>query len=403
MDKRKENEIELLQTLVNRKGMQNILDTASRSLENPLFVCDLGYQIICRSDRGACCDEFWENVRHHSYGFPEQIGQIIRSGGFAEIGASDEPLILQYKFTPVPFLAACIRDGAHVLGYVCVYGYIRPFQEQDKELLILLCRVLSYEFLYYGLSASDKIPYYTLLSDLLAGALTDKEELECRLQRLKLSLPKSLVCAVVRFPEQTAQATVSYIREVLLHRLTYALGIVCQNHLVLLLPEAVPEKGMLESSLSSYEGNVDYQIGVSSPIANLLDLKRYYEQSLQAIRIAGLLKLKNRQHLFQKLSVYQILFYAGKETNLKHLCHPAVLEMQSYDRQHHTEYLKDLTLYLSCGKNIKKAAKQAGVHKNSMYYRISRLEDKFFLSLGDDDTCFALQLSLKILEILSIS
>ena len=91
MDKRKENEIELLQTLVNRKGMQNILDTASRSLENPLFVCDLGYQIICRSDRGACCDEFWENVRHHSYGFPEQIGQIIRSGGFAEIGASDEP------------------------------------------------------------------------------------------------------------------------------------------------------------------------------------------------------------------------------------------------------------------------------------------------------------------------
>lgn len=74
--------------------------------------------------------------------------------------------------------------------------------------------------------------------------------------------------------------------------------------------------------------------------------------------------------------------------------------MQHYDRQHHTEYVKDLELYLSCGKNINQAARKACVHKNSMYYRISKMEEKFGFSLADEETCFSLQLSLKILKLL---
>lgn len=77
-----------------------------------------------------------------------------------------------------------------------------------------------------------------------------------------------------------------------------------------------------------------------------------------------------------------------------------MLNMQAYDRQHHTEYLKDLELYLACGKNINKAAQKACVHKNSMYYRISKMEEKFSFSLTDEETCFSLQLSLKILQLL---
>lgn len=403
MKNRNEQEMKLLHALVNRNGMQDIVDTASEIFGNPVFVCDLGYKIICHSDRDAVHDDFWEYVKNHSYSLPEQIAQIMRTGDFANIYATDEPLIGKYEFTSPPFLAARIRDGSQVLGHVCVYGCVRPFEKEDSELLILLCKILSYEMLYRGLSASYKIPYYTLLTDLLDGTLTGQEELQYRLQCLKLSFPEPVLCAAVCFPGETAQAAVFYIRETLLQKLPRTLCIVYENHLLLLCPESAQKKGLLETCLSGYEGNIDYQIGVSNPLSSLLELKRHYEQALQAVQIARLLKLEGRLHLFQKLSVYQILLYAKKEMDLKFLCHPAVLEMQSYDQQHHTEYLTDLALYLSCGKNINKAAQQACVHKNSMYYRISRLEEKFSLSLADEETCFSLQLSLKILELLAVS
>ena len=185
-----------------------------------------------------------------------------------------------------------------------------------------------------------------------------------------------------------------------MQKLHHSLCIVYKDQLVLLIPETALENQLLEKSLSGYETNIDYKVGVSNPVLDLMDLHIYYEQAQNAVDIAKLLRLEERFCLYHRLYVYQILLFAKKETDLRFLCDPAILEMQAYDRQHHTDYLHDLALYLECGKNINKTAKQACVHKNSMYYRISKLEEKFSISLTDEDTCFSLQLSLKILRLL---
>lgn len=396
----KEKETKLLHALIERNGIQHIIDTASEVFGNPLFVCDLGYKIICYSDHDAIYDDFWEHMKNHNYSIPEQISQIMRTGDFAKIYASDDTRIGRYPFAESPFLAARIRDGSHVLGHICVYGCRQPFHEQDRDLLVLLCKVISYEMLYRGISTPLKIPYYTLLTDLLEGTLTDKEELNMRLQCLKISLPPKMHLAVVSFKSRIVQASIFYIREHIIQKLRYSLGIVYKENLILLLPEKALEDRMLEKILSTYNTNIDYKIGISNPFSDITGLKIHYEQAFHAIQIAELLKLEDRLCLYQNLYIYQILLYAKKETDLRYLCSPAVLNMQAYDRQHHTEYLKDLELYLACGRNMNKTTQKACVHKNSMYYRISKMEEKFSFSLSDEDTCLYLQLSLKILQLL---
>lgn len=396
-----EKETMLLEALIDRKGMQEIVDKAAAAFENPVFVCDLGCKIICYSDHDADLDGFWEQMKQNSYSIPEQISQIMRTGDFARIYATDMPRIGQYPFAESQFLAARIRDGSKPMGHVCVYGCRRAFREEDLELLILLCKILSYEMLYRGLSAPLKIPYFSLLSDLLEGRIAEKTELTMRLQCMKLSLPVQPFLAVIDFKDPMVQAVASYIREYLLQKLPDSLGIVYKNQLLLLISKKTLDQHGLEQNLASYEDNLDYRIGVSNPVTDLMKLKVNYEQALNSIRIGALLKLPERLCSYRRLYVYQILLYAGKETKLEYLCDPAVLDMYDYDRQHHTEYLKDLELYLSCGKNINKTAKLACVHKNSMYYRISKLEEKFSLSLSDEETCFSLQLSLKILKLMN--
>lgn len=395
-----EKETRLLRALIDRKGMQNIIDTASQVFGNPVFVCDLGYKILCYSDHDASFDSFWEYLRECSYSMPQQVSQIMRTGDFARIYASDQPRIGKYSFAPSPFLAARIRGESHPLGHVCVYGCSRPFTEEDKELIILLCKILSYEILYRGLSAPLQIPYFSLLTDLLEGNLTDEEELETRIKCLKISIPLKPRLVVISFKSPTVQAVISYIREYLLQKQPHTMGILYKDALLLLLPESSFREHSLEKILADYEENIDYRIGVSNVIIHLTDLKIYYEQAVNSIKIGELLKLEGRLCVYQDLYFYQILLIAKKEIDLKFLCHPALLEMQEYDQKHHTEYLQDLELYLKSGKNINKAAKAACVHKNSMYYRISKMEEKFSISLADEDTCFSLQISLKILQLL---
>lgn len=396
-----EKEILLLQALIERKGLQNIADTAAQVFGNPVFISDLGYKILCCSQHTSAFDSFWEYLQSSSYSLPEQIAQIMRSGDFSKIYTSDQPLVGQYSFAPSPFLAARIRGQSQPLGHVCVYGCQKPFQEVDKKLIVLLAKVLSYEMVYRGLSASLQIPYYSFLTDLLEGRLTDSKELEARKKYLKITLPASSRLVLIRFQTPMVQTVVSYLREYLLQKLPHCLGIVYKEELLLLMPESSFQKNSIEKILSSYQENIDYRIGVSNSITRLQDLNVYYQQAAAAIKIGNLLKSENRFCMYQDFILYQLLFLAKKELDLTFLCHPALLEMQEYDRKNHTEYIQDLELYLKCGKNINKAAKEACVHKNSMYYRISRLEEKFSISLADEDTCFYLQISLKILQLLN--
>lgn len=395
-----EKEQKLLKTLIDRGGMQYILDTASEVFGNPLFVCDLGYKIICCSDRDADYDDLWKHVKDYGYSLPEQILEIMRTGDLARIYGSDEARTGKYPFASCPFLAERIRDGNHLLGHICVYGCRQPFGDRDQELLNLLCRILSREMLYEGISSPLKIPYYTLLADLLEGTLTDREELKLRLKCLKLTLPSRMYLAVGSFQNQMLKVSAHYFLEYLTQKLPGSLGIIYKDQVLLLLPEQALENQLLERALDSCREHMDCRIGISYPFSDAISLKLHYEQALSALQIARLLKLEGRLYRYQKLYIYQLLLYARKETDLQFLCEPAVLEMQAYDRQHHTEYLNDLKLYLDCGKNINKTAQKACVHKNSMYYRISKMEEKFGFSLADEETCLSLQISLKILKLL---
>lgn len=400
MNRYEEKEGRILKSLIERKGMQHIVDTAAEAFGNPVFVCDLGYKIVCHSHRECAVDAFWNTMKEHRYSLPEQIAQIVRTGDFEKIYSMDEPRVGRYAFAEHPFLAARIRDGGHVMGHICVYASSAPLQEEDGDLLVLLCKVVSYEMLYRGISTPCEIPYHTLMVDLLEGALAEPQELQMRLECLNLTLPKSMRLLVVDFKSTAVQPAIFYIRESLMRQMPRALSIVYREQLILLTPEDILSNPSFQEGLAGYEANLDYRIGVSDPFEGLANLRIYYRQAVDAIRTSDALHLEDRLCPYSRLKIYRLLICAGKETDLKFLCDPVVLKMRDYDAQYHTEYLRDLELYLSCGKSISQAAQRACVHKNSMYYRISRMEDLFDLSFDDEEACFSLRLSLKILRLL---
>ena len=77
--------------------------------------------------------------------------------------------------------------------------------------------------------------------------------------------------------------------------------------------------------------------------------------------------------------------------------------MDSTQNQKHGNSGSDLTAtlsaYIRCGFNVSKAAKKLNIHRQSMIYRLHRIEDLTGLSLSDPDNIYLLWTALRVLNL----
>jgi sugar diacid utilization regulator len=88
----------------------------------------------------------------------------------------------------------------------------------------------------------------------------------------------------------------------------------------------------------------------------------------------------------------------GEGLTIHDFCLSTVFDICEYDRYSGTDYRVSLMAYLSSGCNLRVAAETIGVHRNTLAYRIKRLEEQFGISLTDADTRFELLFSFTALE-----
>ena len=75
------------------------------------------------------------------------------------------------------------------------------------------------------------------------------------------------------------------------------------------------------------------------------------------------------------------------------LYHPSIDLIRKHDLEHETDYLRTLRVYLLNEMNYQKTAEKLFIHKNTVMYRIQRIEELFHLNLKDCRVITALYLS----------
>lgn len=75
-------------------------------------------------------------------------------------------------------------------------------------------------------------------------------------------------------------------------------------------------------------------------------------------------------------------------------CDAALGDMARVDAEEGTQYGPSLRAYLANGLNLRLAAQQLGVHRNTLDYRLRRMNARFALDLSSRNTCFELMFSL---------
>ena len=139
--------------------------------------------------------------------------------------------------------------------------------------------------------------------------------------------------------------------------------------------------------------------GMSGPAKTLEEWPRIYREALQAMDVGKRLQLGRQIVEFNSLGVYQLLSELEKIPIVEHFSTQIIGPLANYDEEHRGSLVKTLEAYFDHHGNISRTAENLFVHRNTLLYRMDRIQELTGQDLNNANMKLALHLSLKLWQL----
>lgn len=386
----------LYDALLSGKGLQYIVNVATEVLENPIMVFNRAHKILAYSNTVVVNSPLWNEMTANGYGNFDHYK--LYEEEFKKAEKADYPII--QNFDDFHGLITKIKIGGKHVGYVSGPNYIRPFYENDFELMKLLSKLIAVELQKDNLISQTKgLMYEHLITELLDSENLNKKYLQDRVNFLDLNLKENLYVLTAR-PIAGKVDSLPFYREVLGSLIFDSKSVLYNNDIIFLITRK-KNKPLIQSDLADAlkfieENNM--QAGLSRCFHDISHIRRFYIQSYKAIEIGNQIRQDEFLFMYDQYALPHLLDIAAEQSDLKDFCNNHVFDLIEYDKVNHTKFTQTLYIYLSCGCDVAKTAQIFNIHRNTLDYRIKKVEELLEIDINDAETHFALYSSYKILS-----
>jgi purine catabolism regulator len=138
--------------------------------------------------------------------------------------------------------------------------------------------------------------------------------------------------------------------------------------------------------------------GLSGPVKSLKEWPETYRQAVHSMEVAKRLKLPNFIE-YNSLGIYQLLAQLDSNPVLQDFCDRLVGPIARYDIEHNSELVQTITAYFDHHTNISQTADALFIHRNTLLYRLDRIQELTGQDLDQADTRLSLHLALKLWQL----
>ncbi len=156
-----------------------------------------------------------------------------------------------------------------------------------------------------------------------------------------------------------------------------------------------------QADLVDYLGGNKWIAGISNVFADLSEMSRYYFQSAKSLELGRQIDAAGVLHHYAHYAVFHALEACAGKVDLQEICHPGLRKLAESDDPADRELLQTLYLYLSDLKNPTGVAADLHIHRNTLFYRINKIESLLGCDLHQGDVIFDLLFSFKLIRYLS--
>ncbi|MDQ6596638.1 PucR family transcriptional regulator [Bacillus salipaludis] len=145
------------------------------------------------------------------------------------------------------------------------------------------------------------------------------------------------------------------------------------------------------------------QIGIGSPCIQLSRIHKSYKEAKEAVHFG------KTNSDYRNLAIYEYADYAPEglfqqlsDDVLKNYVKSTLEVLTTYDQENNSNLLQTLEAFLESGGKLAETANVLFVHRNTVKFRILRIEELLGIDLNESKTAFRLQLGLRIARMLDL-
>ncbi len=344
--------------------------------------------------------------------------------------AQTEPLLLPHAMTDEQLrlrglmrVVEPIPSRHEIVGYLSLIGRESDFDYLERIVLGKVTPILAIEFARERDRSEVESRYLVeAFTDVLQGHYQQPEEMMARAHLLgyDLTLPQVIALFEVSTQEQELSPSSSLgqwskrVRDELLRTWQDCWVLVESRKVIALLP--LPEMGTnpnpeqeRESENTTYAriervmariapGKTEgtnlpiYSCGIGRIAHNLQGIPLSLREAQQALEIGRHLFGEGSLHSFARLGIYRLLFYLNGYSELTDFYQETLGPLLRHD----STYTDTLEGFFRCNGNLSEMARTMHFHRNSLLYRLNRIESLLGRSLEDPEVRLSLQIALKI-------
>ncbi len=125
-----------------------------------------------------------------------------------------------------------------------------------------------------------------------------------------------------------------------------------------------------------------------------------YREAQQALEIGRRLFGEGNLHSFARLGIYRLLFHLYGHKELSDFYQESLGPLLESDTHSNSALIETLEGFFRCNGNLSETARTMHLHRNSLLYRLGRIEELLGRSLEDPELRLSLQIALKIRHML---
>lgn len=308
-----------------------------------------------------------------------------------------------------------IQIPHEVVGYLSLVAQAGEFDHLERLILGQVAPILSLEFARERERSRVEVRYQSeAFMDVVQGSYQQSEEMQARASLLghDLSIPQAAVVFELS-PDETALAGSSTaqwskrLREELLRTWPTAWVIHEPRRVMALFPCAPngsPDEQATLGSLGRVQARMYphahhpplYSGGLGRIACTLHAIPQAWREARQALEIGRRLFGEGQVHSFARLGIYRLLFPLFGDQALLDFYQETLGPLLDAENRSNQALLSTLEAFFHCNGNLSETARSMHLHRNSLLYRLGRIEELLGRSLEDAELRLSLQIALKI-------
>lgn len=255
------------------------------------------------------------------------------------------------------------------------------------------------------------------LEELINNTFNDEELMERRASFLHFSLKEPVAVFVIRLseqedfgavqPEEERQARKEFlwdkVREILSGENSVMLQFKSSALIGLARVKEDRDLRRLQALLTKVVreaqenlGRKAMTVGIGRPYPGARRVSQSYREALTAVKVGEALAKDAAVWYFGDLGPYRFLHELRGSQEMQAFHREVIGVIKSYDREHGTNLLETLACYFAHDGNLQSTAAALYVHKNTVAYRLRKIEEITGLSLRRPNDRFYLELGLRL-------